>query len=282
MEEDFEVVIGGNGKRKKDTKAELQEARQRPKKEVIRSSARQDQQSRKRWNVLVAILEAKIMEFSNWDELTPGVLEKVRIECKVSATEIKYIWSEYTKQKNQGRNSHEISMISNAHAKAGSSRQWENEREQHDKDSRLRHYRVRHDSKGKSYPIEKVVEAIAEANNNLKQEASIRDLCAEILKLRDLYVPTTTLYRILHDFKFDVEVSYVKPILTLKSMRKRLCYVLGQLEPSREVYIIDGRPCLKFSPHINRVRNSIHALTHRRAIYNSTLLLLSSFADRIG
>lgn len=247
----------GKGKRERDQKGDKEVQREKSSDIVRRSSSRKEIENRLRWNILVQILDAKHDEGgSKWNELTSNVLEHIRLESKMSFTEIKDIWREYTAQHNNGN--HEISMISNRHSelirKTGSSSgDWERECEQHDKESRYHHYRDRFDGKGNRYSIQKVVEIIAEVNNQKGQELTIRELSAEILSQFDLYLPRSTLCNILRDFKFDVEISHVKPMLSLKARRKRICYVLSQLEPSGVVYLIDGHACFKFSTHENRV-----------------------------
>lgn len=268
MEEDtrFDTfVTGGKRVHGTSTSKERESGEQRATDSDERRSTRKKMESRSRWSVLVEILDALSKENrhdSKWDELPPSVLEHVNIECKISHSEIKSVWREYTSQHNAGRKGHhEFSMISNKHClsimkSAGSSDDWERECEQRDKDSRLHHYRLRHDCHGNEYNIQRVVEVIAEVNNLLGQEATIRELSAEIFGRFDLFIPRTTLGKILHDFKFDVEISHVKPKLSLKIKRRRVCFVISQLEPSGVQHEMNGRFYFKFSPHKNRVSNN--------------------------
>lgn len=214
-----------------------------------RRSARCQDEDKVRWSVLLTILDLKNEEQvpSIWNVLTPRVLELTQKESRLSNTQVKNIWAEYVAQHDGKKGFKQFSMVSNKHGQAmkkGSSAQWDDDCASHDKDSRRHHYRLRYDRRGTPYPIEKVVEAIGVVNNDLRQVATIREISEELLRIRGLYVPRTTLNKILNDFKFDKEISHVKP---------RISVILNQLAPDGSTFNVGGQECVKFSSHKNRV-----------------------------
>ena len=246
-----------NRKRRAAEVKEEEEEEQRLRAEP-RRSARSQTDDKVRWSVLVALLDMKSEELvrSSWNVLTPSVLEQICKESRLSITQVRSIWAEYVAQHDGKKGFKQFSMVSNKHGQAmkkGSSAQWVDDCASHDKDSRRHHYRVRYDDKGTPYPIEKVVEAIGMVNNDLRQVATIREISVELLRLRGLYVPRTTLNKILKDFKFDTEISHVKPRISIKLQRRRLMYVLSQLAPDESTHNVGGQECVEFSSHKNRV-----------------------------
>lgn len=211
-----------------------------------------------RWHTLVSCLEAKdeVQHCSEtgdpWNILSLANLEKVSRAHDISTRQVKRIWDEYVLQRCKNR--HELSLISNKHGNELKHGVPEEMVQTLSSSADNHHYATRYDNNGRPYTIEELVEAIAKVNNDCFQAISIRDLSAEMLLRLNIYVPKTTLWRILNDFHFDKEISHVKPLLTLKHKRKRLIYVLNQVDTSR-IHQVGDRNCYKFVDHLNRVTN---------------------------
>lgn len=210
-------------------------------------------EDKKRWASLVAMLEAKHLEHNTdpWNILSSSVVESVARELAISSRQVKRIWEEYVTQR---ESCNELSMVSNRHSKSLRTPSEPIEHSNHH-----HHFRSRWDFWGKKFDIEELVELIASVNNQCKQQLSLRDLSAELLAQKDIYVPKTTLAEIFKYFKFEKEISHAKPVLTLKHMRKRVTYVLGQVDKSTE-YNVGDRLCFKFADHKNRVSSILCSL----------------------